>query len=74
MLIANGFITETPSQAYLQVCDRCDGHEVRTTPLPISASAKHWWDITSCWKGTSIGSNPILFVLHPLHGKDELYR
>ena len=44
------------------------------TRQTTAASAKHWWGITSCWKGISIGSNPRLFVLHPLHGKDELYR
>ena len=42
MLLANGFITETPSQAYLQVCDRCDGHEVRTTPLPTVETMTYW--------------------------------
>ena len=52
MLIANGFITETPSQAYLQVCDRCDGHEVRTTPLPTVEAMTYWLsdrgDVYSC--------------------------
>lgn len=42
MVIANGFITETSQQAFMQVCDRCDGREVRTTPLPAADTMLYW--------------------------------
>ena len=42
MIIANGFITETPSQAFMQVCERCEGYEVRTAPLPTVGTMTYW--------------------------------
>lgn len=42
MLLANGFITATPSEALLQVKERCHGHEVRTTPLPTVEAMTYW--------------------------------
>lgn len=42
MIIANGFITETPQQAFMQVCERCDGYEVRTAPLPTVGTMTYW--------------------------------
>lgn len=42
MLLANGFITATPAEALLQVRDRCDGHEVRTAPLPTVDTMTYW--------------------------------
>lgn len=42
MVIANGFITPTIPEALIEVKGRCDGHEVRTTPLPTVATMTYW--------------------------------
>lgn len=42
MVIANGFITPTIPEALTEVKQRCDGHEVRTTPLPTVATMTYW--------------------------------
>ena len=42
MVIANGFITSSPAEAFLQVCNRCDGHEVRAVPLPFVDTMTYW--------------------------------
>lgn len=53
MVIANGFITPTIPEALIEVKSRCNGHEVRTTPLPAVATMTYWRATRAMFSGAS---------------------